>query len=157
MAGGTISVELKGGRAITQALNKLLKQSSDLSPALGDVGEYLLQSTQQRFIDQQAPDGSPWAQLSSTTIELKQNRGKRLDRILTESSTLADSLNYQLTKDSLTLGSNMEYAAMHQFGGVTSPNSMMPNSEIPDRPFLGIAFFERAKIVDILNEHLSIS
>ena len=150
MAGTHIKVEAKGRTAITKALNNLLKQSGNLTPALGDIGEYLLESTQQRFIDQQAPDGSPWAELSSTTLERKQ----RTDRILTESGTLADSLHYQLGRNQLALGSNEEYAAMQHFGGITSPQSMMPNQVIPARPFLGIALFERNMIIEILEKHL---
>ena len=151
MAGTHIKVEAKGRTAITKALNNLLKQSGDLTPVLGEIGEYLLESTQQRFIDQQAPNGSPWAELSSTTLERKQ----RTDRILTESGTLADSLHYQLGRNQLALGSNEEYAAMHQFGGTTSPQSMMPNQEIVAREFLGIAPFERKEIINILQYHLA--
>ncbi|AQS38586.1 phage virion morphogenesis protein, putative tail completion [Shewanella psychrophila] len=151
MAGTHIKVEAKGRTAITKALNSLLKQSGNLTPSLGDIGEYLLKSTQQRFIEQQAPDGSPWAELSSTTLERKQ----RTDRILTESGTLASSIHYQLGRNQLTLGSNEEYAAMQQFGGITSPFSMMPNQDIPARPFLGIAPFERAEVIDILQHHLA--
>jgi phage virion morphogenesis protein len=150
MAGTHIKVEAKGRTAITKALNDLLKQSGNLTPALGDIGEYLLESTQQRFIDQQAPDGSPWAELSSTTLERKQ----RTDRILTESGTLADSLHYQLGRNQLALGSNEEYAAMHQFGGITSPQSMMPNQEIVAREFLGLAPFEYNHVVDIVAAYL---
>ncbi|PKG73170.1 phage virion morphogenesis protein [Shewanella sp. GutCb] len=155
MAGTQIKVEAQGRTAISKALNNLLKQSGNLTPALADIGEYLLESTQQRFIDQQAPNGSPWAELSSTTVERKITEGERTDRILTESGTLASSIHYQLGHNQLELGSNEEYAAMQQFGGVTSPFSMMPNQDIPARPFLGIAPFERAEIIDILQHHLA--
>lgn len=52
------------------------------------------------------------------------------------------------------LGSNEVYAAMQQFGGITSAKSMMPGNEIPARPFLGIAPYEREKVVDIVAGHL---
>lgn len=155
MAGTFITVDVKGERSIAKALNALVKRGGDLTPALGDIGEYLTESTQQRFIDQQASDGTPWEELSSTTLEQKIKKGERTDRILTESGTLADALHYKLAKDSLEFGSNEEYAAMHQFGGVTSPFSMMPNQDIPARPFLGIAPFERVEIIDILQHHLA--
>ncbi len=155
MAGTYIKVEARGRTAITKALNNLLKQSGNLTPALADIGEYLLESTQQRFIEQQAPDGAPWAELSSTTLERKIKQGERTDRILTESGTLASSIHYQLGRNQLELGSNEEYAAMQQFGGITSAKSMMPGNEIPARPFLGIAPFERKVIIDILEHHLA--
>ncbi|PKG74230.1 phage virion morphogenesis protein [Shewanella sp. GutCb] len=154
MAGTHIKVEARGRTAITKALNNLLKQSGNLTPALGDIGEYLLESTQQRFIEQQAPNGSLWAELSSTTVERKIKKGQRTDRILTESGTLADSLHYQIGRNQLELGSNQEYAAMQQFGGLTSAKSMMPNQEIVAREFLGVAPFEREEVMDIIAAHL---
>lgn len=71
MAGSFISIEAIGQKQIGQALNRLLKQGSDLEPALRDIGEYLLESTQQRFIDQQAPNGEPWEPLSPKTLAKK--------------------------------------------------------------------------------------
>jgi len=143
MAGSFVSVDVVGQKQIAQALNRLLKQGSDLEPAFRDIGEYLLESTQQRFVDQQAPDGEPWEPLSPKTLAKK----KRQDRILTETGTLADTLNYQIGANQLMLGSNMEYAATHQFGREADG--------IPARPFLGIAPFEQVEILDILRDHLN--
>lgn len=143
MAGSFISVDVVGQKQIGQALNRLLKQGSDLEPALRDIGEYLLESTQQRFIDQQAPNAEPWDPLSPKTLAKK----KRQDRVLTETGTLVDTLHYQLGVNQLTLGSNMEYAATHQFG--------RESDGIPARPFLGIAVFERVEILAILRDHLN--
>jgi len=142
MAGSFIQVEFRGLKSLTKAINKLLKQGQNLEPALREVGEYLVESTQQRFVDMQAPDGSPWEPLELATIAKK----KRPERILTESGTLADTLSYQLETDALLIGSNMEYAATHQFG----------RDEIPARPFLGIAPFERDEVLNILHDHLDI-
>lgn len=142
MAGSFVSVDVRGQAQIANALNRLLKQGSDLAPAFRGIGEYLLESTQQRFIDQQAPDGEPWEPLSPKTLKNK----KRPDRVLTETGTLADTLNYQLGANQLMFGSNMEYAATHQFG--------RENDGIPARPFLGVAPFERKEILEILQDHL---
>jgi len=142
MAGSFISVDVRGQKQIANALNHLLKQGSDLEPAFREIGEYLLESTQQRFIDQQAPDGEPWEPLSPKTLAKK----KRQDRVLTETGTLADTLNYKIGANQLMLGSNLEYAATHQFGREADG--------IPARPFLGIAPFERKEILVILQDHL---
>jgi len=143
MAGSFVSVDIRGQKQVAQALNRLLKQGGDLEPAFRDIGEYLLESTQQRFIDQQAPDGEPWEPLSPQTLKNK----KRQDRVLTETGTLADTLNYQLGNNQLMLGSNLEYAATHQFGREADG--------IPARPFLGVAPFEQAEILYILRDHLA--
>lgn len=141
MAGSFISVE--GQANVTRAFNRLLKQSSDLSPALGSIGEYLIESTQQRFIDQESPDGQAWEPLASETIKRK----TRKDRILTESGTLADTLNYQINGDELMFGSNMEYAATHQFG--------RDEANIPARMFLGLSDDDEEEILAILSDHLT--
>jgi len=142
MAGAFIEVSVVGASAIANALNQLLQQSGNLNPALADIGEYLLDSTQQRFVDQQAPDGTPWDPVSPKTLKKK----KRKDRVLTETGTLADTLNYQLGANQLMLGSNLEYAATHQFGREADG--------MPARPFLGIAPFEQTEILAILQDHL---
>ncbi len=142
MAGSFISVDVLGTSTVAKELNKLIQQSSNLDPAFRDIGEYLLESTQQRFVDQQAPDGEPWEPLSPKTLAKK----KRQDRVLTETGTLADTLNYQLGANQLQFGSNMEYAATHQFGREADG--------IVARPFLGIAPFEQKEILAILQDHL---
>ena len=144
MAGTYIQVETIGLNQISKALNQLIKNGQDLQPALKEIGEYLLESTQRRFIDQQAPDGKPWAPLSPDTIRYK----KRPDRILTESGSLADTLRYQVSKTSMQLGTHLEYGATHQFG--------RDEANIEARPFLGIAPFEREEVLKIVEGHLNI-
>ena len=155
MAGSSIKITTQGDRAISEVLQQLLEQSQDLTPALTDIGEYLLETHQQRFIDQQTPDGNPWEPLSPTTLARK----RREDRILTEEGNLANNLHYQITNGSssasLDFGSNEEYAAMHQFGGTTSPRSMMPKQEIPAREFLGLAPFEQGEVLNIITTYFA--
>ncbi|WDE07285.1 phage virion morphogenesis protein [Thalassomonas viridans] len=140
MAGSFASVDVRGGETIAKKINRLINQSGDLEPAFREIGEFLLETHQQRFIDMQAPEGEPWEPLAPQTLKKK----KRQDRILTESGTLADTLNYQLSDNQLMFGSDKEYAATHQFG----------RDEIPARPFLGLAPFEQDEIIDILSDHL---
>lgn len=141
MAGVNITVESKGIRTVQQSIQKLLDNAQNLYLALEDIGDYVVQSTQQRFVDMQEPDGDPWEPLFLETLKNK----KRQNRILTETETLADTLHYQLSQGELQIGSNLEYAATHQFG----------RDEIVARPFLGIAPFERDNILDILQDHLT--
>lgn len=142
MAGSYINVDVRGLTKVNQALNQLIKNGQELEPIFREIGEYLLENTQRRFKDQQAPDGKPWAPLSPDTIKYK----KRPDRILTESSILADTLRYQVSNNSMQLGTHLEYAATHQFG--------RDEANIEARPFLGIAPFERNAIIDMIGDHL---
>jgi phage virion morphogenesis protein len=143
MAGGFVSVDVTGSSSIVNAFNRLIKNIDDTSPALRDIGEYLTESTQQRFEDMETPDGEKWEELALGTIAKK----KRVDRILTESGTLADTLNYQLGNDQLMFGSNLEYAATHQFG--------RDNANIPAREFLGFSEQDEDEILAIFHQYLS--
>jgi len=142
MAGAFVSIELKGEEQLTQAFNRLISQSSDVSPAFRDIGEYLIESTQKRFQTQQSPSGESWQSLSAKTIKNK----KRKDKILTESGTLADTLHYLLSGHHLEFGSNMEYAATHQFG--------REDGNIPAREFLGVSAEDENEILHIIRAHL---
>lgn len=120
-------------------------------PAMMEIGEELLISHDQRFRDQKSPDGVPWAPLSETTKSLKT---KNIDTILVLNGLLSGTLNYQAASDNLLFGSPLEYAATHQFGRVTSPNSMIPNKAIPARPFLGVDENDREMILETLSDYL---
>ncbi len=120
-------------------------------PAMMEIGEELLISHDQRFRDQKSPDGVPWAPLSETTKSLKT---KNIDTILVLNGLLSGTLNYQASSDNLLFGSPLEYAATHQFGRVTSPNSMIPNKAIPARPFLGVDENDREMILETLSDYL---
>jgi phage virion morphogenesis protein len=140
MAGSFFVTDLRGQKTIVNALKQILRQGSELAPVFSDIGEFLIETHQQRFIDMQAPDGTPWEPLAPETLAKKQ----RPDRILTETGILADTLNYQISNNQLLFGTNMEYGATHQFG----------RDEIPERPWLGLAPFERKEILLILRDHL---
>jgi len=150
MAGVRYSVRLNDSE-IQEALNQLIKRGTDLTPAMANIGEELLISHDQRFRDQKSPDGIPWAPLSEATKSLK---SKNVDTILVLNHVLSGTLNYQASSDNLLFGSPLEYAATHQFGRTTSPNSMIPNKEIPARPFLGVDESDRDMILDTLSDYL---
>lgn len=150
MAGVRYAVRINDDE-IQKRLNQLLKKGADLTPAFASIGEDLLISHDQRFRDQKSPDGVPWAPLSEATKSLK---SKNVDTILVLNHVLSGTLNYQASSDNLLFGSALEYAATHQFGRTTAPNSMIPNKEIPARPFLGVDTDDREMILETLSDYL---
>jgi len=151
MAGVRYSVRVNDAE-VQEALNQLIKRGTDLTPAMANIGEELLISHDQRFRDQKSPEGIPWAPLSEATKSLK---SKNVDTILVLNHVLSGTLNYQASSDNLLFGSPLEYAATHQFGRTTSPNSMIPNKEIPARPFLGLDEMDKDMILVTLSDYLS--
>lgn len=137
-----ISVQVTGAEQAAAIIEKQAGYFDNLGPLLKNLGEELLDSTKQRFVDMVAPDGAAWAPLApQTQVQKKKNR----DKILTLSGDLSNLMHYQIRGNTLEVGSDRVYAATHQFG----------RGAIPARPFLGLSRTDEQSIVDIVKEHLS--
>lgn len=148
MAGAFIQVKLTGQAELVATLNQMMKNSSDLTPALSQIGEYLQASHHARFQLEVAPDGTPWEPLAPETIKRKKGE----DRILQDKGYLRDQLSYETTLNQLLFGSNLEYAATHQFG--------REEGGIVQREFLGLTsgpWNDGEEILAILQDHLQTS
>ena len=146
MAGSNISIDANGANAIADVITQLIQQGRNLKPALSQIGEYLVEATQDRFQLEVAPDGSIWDPLAPETIRRKNGD----TRILRQSSTMVDTILYDASEDQLLVGSNMEYAATHQFG--------REDDGIPAREWLGLTtgpWNDEVAIMDILYDHFS--
>lgn len=150
------TVEVKD-QQVLDVLAKLTKRMGNLQPALQALGDDMVERTKQRFDSQTAPDGTPWAPLSATTLGLfagglgKSYRkkdgslnkrggqalaGKRI--LIGESGDLSRQIFSKADTSSMTIWASPVYAAMHQFGGITAANSMIPGKSIPARPFMPV-------------------
>lgn len=145
MAGVKLEIETTGIDRLSRYLKNAIDQGTNLEPAFAEIGEYLIESHQERFKLEVAPDGELWEPLAPAT--LKQKGGET--RILQESGTMRDTLSYRISGNELLFGSNQEYAATHQFG--------REGDGIPARPFIGLStgyFNDEDEIVSILKDHL---
>ena len=64
----TVTIEIDD-REVRTALGALQARMGNLRPALDEVGEVLLDRIMTRFARSQAPDGTPWAANSPTTLD----------------------------------------------------------------------------------------
>lgn len=118
MAGSHTTITIDDAQA--QALLNCLGQpgTGDLMPRLG---EYLMKSSQRRFSTQIAPDGTPWVELKARYARRKKYNQ---DKILTLRGYLRSSIQYQVTgANSVEVGTNNKYAAIHQHGGIIDQNA----------------------------------
>lgn len=157
-------------RRIRHALERLQARAARLRPAFLEIGEHLLQTTEERFRTERAPDGSPWAPLHPAT-----RARKRHPKILTERGRLRGSIVYRASDKRVEIGTNVLYAAIHQLGGRTRPHPIRPRrkkalawpgarhpvrgvqhpgSLIPARPYLGLSAADRREVVRIIHDHL---
>ncbi|AQT58714.1 phage virion morphogenesis protein [Cellvibrio sp. PSBB023] len=154
--------------AAQERLNQLQEKLGDLTPALQDIGEYLMNSHQQRFKDQVAPDGTPWAPLSPS---YQRNKARNKNRILVLNGYLEKSFRYQVGNNELNFGTNVPYAAHHHFG--TKPYTIKPKTKkalafggavvkkvnhpgLKARPLIGVSEADTEEILRLLDEHLEL-
>lgn len=109
MTGVRLSIDAKGLDATSSALSRTLARVTNARPMFENIGMAMVNSTLHRFDSGTAPDGSVWP----PSIRALTTGGKTL--VLT--SRLMRSITYIAGDAGVQVGSNVVYAAIHQFGG----------------------------------------
>jgi phage virion morphogenesis protein len=122
MAGVTIQLDC---RELDQALDCLEAFAANPQALLLEAGEIVLSQAQGSFENQAAPDGTPWQPSQRALAEGGQT--------LVDSGQLLASLGMEVLPDSVMVGSNKVYAAIHQLGGMAGRGRKV---ELPARPYL---------------------
>ncbi len=136
MAGSKFTLETSALKPLEARVR--IMAGMDTSALMPRLGEYLLRSTQDRFKSQTAPDGAAWEALAPRTAKRKKYNP---DKVLTERGFLRKGIVWQLlNQTTVEIGSNLKYAATHQFG----------RGNIPARPFLGLSDQDHRKIGAII-------
>lgn len=155
MAG--VHLQISDNRAaVLQPLRNVVELFGDLTPIFRDFGEHLLISHRQRFADQVAPDGTPWAPLSPAYQAIKP---RNKNRILTLDGYL-QRMHYDASATTLLFGSDRVYAAAQHFGaprgtfGKTRHGAPIPWGDIPARPVVGISDSDVQALGEIANDHV---
>ncbi|MDD2870123.1 phage virion morphogenesis protein [Neomegalonema sp.] len=147
MAGVSASVRIEDD-GFRPALEALLRRSSDLRPVFSEIGAALQTSAEERFEDEEDPDGRSWPAHSPATL-LRRGSGARK---LRDKGHLYQSLNWRASRLKAEVGTNRIYARIHQLGGEAGRGRKV---EIPARPYLGVSAADRKEIAEILNDHLT--
>ncbi|HEY1136580.1 MAG TPA: phage virion morphogenesis protein [Xanthomonadaceae bacterium] len=140
--------------------------------AMQEIGRYGKTSTQFRFRDQRGPDGARWIP-SEPAIE-------RGGQTLRKTGRLFRSLTWRATPGEASWGTNVVYAAVHQYGIAKSVSvrqhkrrhyikrpdgsRSLVMADVPAhqrpmlmhrRPYLGFSLYDRSEIWEILREHIA--
>ena len=144
MVAQPISVEIDGA-TLNAALSRVAAVLADPSTAMDQIGRYLVASTLRRFERERAPDGSPWLKSARALAEGGQT--------LTDTGRLRGSIAHTVTDGgrAVEVGSNVIYAAIHQFGGRAGRGR---KAKLPARPYLGIDERDRTNILLIVSRAL---
>ncbi|WP_419832134.1 phage virion morphogenesis protein [Endozoicomonas atrinae] len=134
-------LSLEQGQQEIQNLMDTVMLYQHRKPLFTRLGRAVLTDARLNFRRQQAPDGTPWAPLKIRT-----------GQILSDTGRLRNSLSYKTGNDEVEVGTNVKYAAVHNFGATIRPKKAkmlaFPGKNgktifakkvvIPARPFLGI-------------------
>lgn len=151
-----VSVNDLGG----PALDRLARRMRDLTPVMDAIGSVLEEGVERRFDAQIAPDGTPWP----PSIRARLVHGQTL----TDTARLRRSITHEASRDRVEVGTNVVYAAPHQFGATIRPKKakalvfQIPGVgwvtaqevTIPARPFLGVDQADAAEIVGTIEDFL---
>jgi len=110
MTGARIEITLDDTELL-EALNAALSRLEDEAGLYDAIGAELADGVQRRFIAAQDPDGDDWEE--SERARLKERGGKTL----TDTGRLQQSITWSVEEGGVLVGTNVEYAAIHQFGG----------------------------------------
>jgi phage virion morphogenesis protein len=155
--GVQISVKLEGDRRFTEALSRL--RLLDLHDTLDQIGSRLVLGTERRFEGEVGPDGKSWK---------KSRRAEEGGRTLTDTARLVQSITHKVAGKSVMVGTNLIYAAIHQFGGTIRPRrgkylrfrsggryAQKQSVTLPARPFLGINASDEKAIAKIIDRAIA--
>lgn len=96
-------------REALDGLGELVARGANLYPALDAIGAAMVTSTQVRFERETGPDGQKWRP--------SKRAQKQGGQTLQDSRRLFQSITHRATAGEVEIGTNVIYAAIHQFGG----------------------------------------
>jgi len=148
MAGASVRVEVND-REVRELFKRLARRTADMTPVFAEIGEIVMESVSRNFEEQRSPKGKPWKPLSPVTRARKRHPGE----ILIESGTMFRSIHPRARKDHVAVGTNIVYAAVHQFGigARSSLKSRRRMPAIPARPYLGVRDDDWPEIKDAIS------
>lgn len=137
-------IEIKiDSQEVERKLQKIAKRTSDRKPLMKNIAGIFASAAEDNFAEEGRPD--KWQDLLKVTKKLREKKGKWPGQILQVSGQLASSINTYYDNDSVVIGSNLEYAAIHHLGGQAGRNKKVT---IPARPYLKLTDYDFEEIIN---------
>ncbi len=135
MAGAVIRVN---ARIVSRKLKRAARNAERMRDAFREVGEVVLRSVRKNFDVGGRPQ--KWAKRSTSY------KGRRAsNKLLIDTGRLINSITYDAFSSYVDVGTNVVYAATHQYG----------RDAIPARPFLMLQDEDAPAIRDAIVAHLT--
>lgn len=136
-------------KEIEKKLLDLAKRSENLRPLMKNIAGIFASSTEENFKNEGRPD--KWTDLKDITKAKRKKINKWSGQILQVSGKLAASVTTLYDDNSAVIGSNLDYARIHQLGGEAGINKSV---KIMPRPYILITDDEQNEIINIANNFL---
>lgn len=142
-------IEIKiDNKQIESKLLDLAKRSENLRPLMKNIAGIFAYSTEENFKEEGRPK---WESLKDATIKQRTKKKQWPGLILQVTGQLASSVNTYYDNDSAVIGSNLDYAAIHQKGGDTGRNKSI---HIEARPYLQLSDGDWEELISSVEQYL---
>ena len=149
MPGGVeITVKIED-KEVREVLSRFQSRLGNLNPAMKIIGEVVRKSVWENF--RQGGRPAKWEPNAPATLKRKKGTAVLINKGV--SGGLMGSITSQASKDSVTVGTNKRYAAIHQFGGPAGRRSKRVT--IPARPYLMVQDEDWVEIKQVLADYLT--
>ena len=139
----TVEIRLDS-KAVEKALLQVTQKCENMRPLMKNIAGIMADATEQKFEEEGRPD--KWQKLAKRTIKQRTKTKHYPGKILQVEGRLALSVTTQYDNDSAVIGSNLDYARIHQLGGQAGKGL---KTTIPARPYLVLTNDEYNEIIDI--------
>ena len=142
-------IEIKiDNKEVNKKLLDLATRGENLRPLMKNIAGIFAYSTEENF----KVEGRPkWQDLAESTKKQRKKKGTYPGLILQVTGQLASLVNTYYDDDSAVIGSNLDYAAIHQLGGQAGKGH---KTEIPARPYLQLTDDDFVEIIDETTDFL---
>lgn len=154
MSGTEITITVHD-EEVQRLLKELLRKMGNLRPVMAEIGEIVVESVQRNFEKHQSWEEEDWDTLSPEYERWKTKiMGRSADDILILNRVLMGSIHYEAEADRVRVGTDVPYAAVHQFGASFSILSTRRTVHIPARPYLGVRTDDWREIKRVVERYL---
>jgi phage virion morphogenesis protein len=141
VTGAAIEIRPEGLAALDRRIDRLLAGLNNPEPLLRELAAAGESQTRRRMeSDKRGPDGTPWPEWSPGYAATRHGGQSLLDA----RGDLIQSLTAFADRQTAGWGTNLIYAATHQFG----------RGAIPARPFLGVSDDDERELLDLAEDWL---
>lgn len=142
MAGTALIYDFSSLTRLEERLQRLAR--IDRLQLLDELGGVLETQTKRRIQEEkESPEGEPWTNWSENHA-ISRHSGHSL---LEQEGHLGGEITHVVAGDAVEVGTNLIYAATHQFGSDDWRN-------IPARPYLGLSEDNEAELLDTVDRYL---